>query len=126
MKTAIFILILLTGGASLGQAEMVKGPAIEYPPYPYVLSRSLDNLPHGFITIRAGDETYYYSNGFFYQMQMRIQKYIMVPPPIGAVVFNIPPGYQLMLVNGMTLYEYQGVFYKRVLDGFKVIFPPVS
>lgn len=94
-------------------------------PYPYVLSQPINILPQGFVTINVGDDTFYYCNGVFYQRIMRDQKYVIVPPPIGAVVFNIPQGYELMFMDGLTYYEYQGVYYKRTLAGYKVIYPPV-
>ena len=99
-----------------------------YPPYPYVLSQPIDNLPQGYITlgtIGMGQDTYYYFNGVFYQKVIREQVYVIVPPPIGAIVFNIPQGYRLMLIDGMCFYEAYGIFYRRVLEGYKVIYPPV-
>jgi len=93
--------------------------------YPQVLSQPIDILPSGTITLIVGPETYYYANGVFFQKVILEQKYVMVPPPIGAVVFHLPLGYKLMLIDGITFYEYQGVFYKRVLDGYKVIYPLV-
>lgn len=122
----IFCIFYGWAGGSLTHAQFWQGPnQVYYPPYPYVLSQPIDNLPQGFITIGVGIETYYYCDGVFYQKVIREQKYVIVPPPIGAVVFNIPQGYQLMLIDGVTYYEYQGVFYKHVLDGYRVIYPPV-
>jgi len=93
--------------------------------YPYVLSPPIDNLPQGFVTLRVDQETYYYDNGIFFQKIIREHAYIIVPPPIGAVVFTIPQGYSLMLIDGVSLYEIKGVYYRRVLEGYKVIYPPV-
>jgi len=95
------------------------------PPYPYVLSQPIGLLPSGFVTINVGEETYYYCSGIFYQRIIREQKYVIVPPPIGAVIFSIPQGYELTFIDGVSYYEYQGVYYKRVLEGYKVIYPPV-
>lgn len=106
-------------------AMLLQGPDNFSSPYPSVLGQPINVLPPGFVTINVGDEIYYYCSGVFYQMIMRDQQYVVVPPPIGAVVFNIPQGYQLMLINGTSYYEYQGVYYKRVLEGYKVINPPV-
>jgi hypothetical protein len=120
-----FILISSCAGGREAYALFPQGPREASPPYPYVLSQPVEVLPHGFITIGVGEETYYYSNGVFYQMVMREQKYVAVPPPIGAVVFTIPQGYLLMLIDGVSYYQYEGVYYKRVLEGYKVIYPPV-
>jgi hypothetical protein len=106
---------------------LLEAPPVHafYQPYPYVLSQLIAVLPQGFVTINVADETFYYSNGIFYQKILREQKYVVVPPPIGAVVFDIPPGYQLMFIDGISYYNYGGVYYKRVLEGYKVIYPPV-
>ena len=108
-------------------ASFMQGPNEGYlPPYPYVLSQPIDNLPMGFITIRVGQETYYYDGGIFYQKVIREQAYVVVPPPIGAVIFDIPQGYALMLIHGISFYEYAGIYYRRVLEGYRVIYPPVE
>jgi hypothetical protein len=120
----VFVFTWVMGGVQ-AYAQFLQAPSEPYSPYPHVLSQPIDILPHGFITINVGYETYYYCNGIFYQKIMRDQKYVIVPPPIGAVVFTIPQGYQLMLIDGISYYEYQEVYYKRVLEGFKVISPPV-
>jgi hypothetical protein len=124
-----FIVIWGWAGAQASYAAFLHGPNeenVSYTPYPNVLGPLIDNLPQGFITITIGlgQETYYYSNGVFYQKTVREQKYVMVPPPIGAVVFSIPQGYQFMLIDGASIYENEGVYYRRVLDGYRVIFPP--
>lgn len=124
--TLIFIMILGCLKAGSAHAQFSQGPNQMYsPPYPYVQSTPINNLPYGAITIGVGQETYYYCKGVFYQKVIREQTYVIVPPPIGAVVFTIPQGYQLMLIDGASYYVFEGVFYKHVLDGYKVIYPPV-
>jgi hypothetical protein len=122
MKSLLLILVLVyvlvMGGTVPAQAF--------FSPYPNVLSRPIDILPQGATTINAGDDTFYYCKGIFYQKIMRLQKYVIVPPPIGAVVFTIPQGYQLLLIDETPYYEYQGVWYRRVLEGYKVVFPPAQ
>jgi hypothetical protein len=121
MKNILVILFFLIIWGLAG----VKDSYSSLPPYPFVLSAPVAILPQGAITIGVGDETYYYSHGSFYKMVELIQEYVLVPPPIGAVIFTIPQGYQLMLIDGESYYQYGGVFYKRVLDGYRVIYPPV-
>ncbi len=118
------VLGVLPAHAFYGQ-DSIGFSTLPYPPYPYVLSRPVEILPQGFETIVAGDETYYYCQGIFYQKVQLIQQYVIVPPPIGAMVPDIPQGYQLMLINGTAYYVVQGVYYVRLLDGYKVIYPPV-
>jgi hypothetical protein len=129
MKKLLAILLCLFAGAwvsvQTAHAQFMEEPGqFAAPPYPYITSPLITNLPEGFITIRVGLETYYYSNGDFFQKIMREQKYVLVPPPIGAVVFDLPTGYELMLVDDLSIYVFKGVYYKRVLEGYKVIFPP--
>ena len=130
MTILFFVLILSWAGEKPSHAfffqESIEFSNSNFTPYPYVLSRPIDNLPQGFITITVGYDSYYYANGFFYQKIMRDQKYVMVPPPIGAVVITIPQGYDLMLINGASYYEYKDVYYKRVLEGYRVTYPPVQ
>ena len=73
-----------------------------------------------------GSEIFYYQNGVFYQKSMIDQQYMVVPPPIGALVYSIPRGYQLMMIDGVPYYFYDGVFYRRVLEGYRVVVPPVN
>jgi hypothetical protein len=125
----VYVFIWVWVGVTQAHAFYLQDPAgfsyPGYPAYPYVLSQPIDILPQGFITINVGDETYYYCKGIFYQKIMQVQKYVVVPPPIGAMVFNIPQGYQLILIDGAAYYESQGVYYKRTLEGYRVIYPPV-
>lgn len=130
-KILIFLLSIwgFMGSYVSAQAFVLQNSVeFAYPhdtPYPNALGQPIDILPQGYVTITVGDETYYYSQGVFFQKIMKDQKYLIVPPPIGAIVFSIPQGYQQILVNGMSFYEYQGVYYKQVLEGYKVIYPPV-
>jgi hypothetical protein len=94
--------------------------------YPLVISQPLAVLPPGSTTVIVGPQTFFYHEGIFFQKSMRDQKYVVVPPPIGAVVHAIPEGFQMIMQQGLALYEYNGVYYRRVLEGFKVIPPPVS
>jgi hypothetical protein len=120
----IFFLLagILTALTSAARAQPAYYPA----EYPYVLSQPIAVLPSGFLTIVAGDAIYYYNKGIFFQKDIIDQQYVVVPPPIGAVIYRIPQGYQLMIIRGIPYYEYGGVFYKRVLEGYQVINPPAT
>jgi len=117
---AVFFPLLILAAATPGRAFYPKEFA-----YPPVLSQALDALPDGFITIGAGYETFYYSKGVFYQKIVIDNKYTVVPPPVGAVIFCVPRGYQYLFLDGTSYYVYRGVYYKRVLEGYEVIYPPV-
>lgn len=129
--------VIWNGSSGQAHAWFSEGPSQVYSPYqmfnyyqeryayPYVLSEPIDVLPPGFITIIVGGVTYYYCSGVFYQKDAREGKYLVVPPPIGAVVYTIPRGYQMMVVDRMVLYVYDGVYYRRTLEGYQVVGPPV-
>jgi hypothetical protein len=122
MKTkflALFLCILC-----LGFLPQPVGAAILQTGYPYVFSQPLVSLPAGASTLIVGNETFYFLKGSFYQFNMREQVYVAVPPPIGVVIYNLPPGYQMMISNGVAYYLYNGVYYKRLLNGYRVIEPP--
>lgn len=91
--------------------------------YPYVASQPVNVLPRGYTTIVVGSTTYYYADGFFYQKLQLEQKYLLVPPPIGAVVYRIPDGYQMVLTKRGSYYIANGVSYRRTLLGYQVVRP---
>jgi hypothetical protein len=138
LLTLLFIFSICPSALAFVQMAQAKNPLAQqtyhiysssYPSYygyPSVLSQPIDVLPAGTITLFVGTEIYYYFNGIFFQKNVLEQQYFIVPPPIGAVVFNIPQGYQMVVLNGISFYESAGVFYKRVLEGYKVVRPPVD
>src|SRR5579872_6443398 len=56
-----------------------------------------------------GGRRYWYDDGCYYVPANG--GYSVVPPPIGAVVASIPPGYETPVVDGATYYYFGGVFY---------------
>ncbi len=131
MKKTLTILnvgLFILSFAAIAYAE--SGYRVFYNPpnyeYSSVLSQPIDVLPQGYITVFVNGNTYFYCDGMFYQRDVREQKYVVVPPPIGAVIYDMPTGYQLMIFQGKTFYEYNGVYYQRTLTGFRVIEPPIS
>jgi hypothetical protein len=129
MKKIIMTIIMASVPLAFAYAsDLQRSVELSHPvrsPYPAVLSSAVDNLPEGFTTVNVGHEIYYYSKGIFYQKIMHDQKYMVVSPPVGAVVSKMPEGYKYLSVDGKYYYEYQGVYYKRVFHGYKVINPPV-
>jgi hypothetical protein len=132
------IISIILNNPMLGYALLENGTGHAYMSYPtynynffeykysYVLTTPVDILPGDYATVIVGEVTYYYRDGIFYQKDIKEQKYIVVPPPIGGVVYSIPPGYRMIIVDGVAYYQYNGIFYKRVLEGYKIVEPPAS
>lgn len=85
--------------------------------------RSIRSLPHNYISILIGGLKFYYRDGLFYRKGLR--GYVVVSPPIGAVIDRLPIGYQILFINGNTYYYYIGAYYKACPSGYVVISTPV-
>jgi hypothetical protein len=78
------------------------------------------------VPILVNGETVYYANGLFFQRIYPEQKFAVIPPPVGVTVHSIPDGHSVAVLNGHSFYEFNGVYYVRTLEGYKVIPPPAS
>lgn len=58
---------------------------------------------------------FYYYYGTFYSFNAPTKEYIVVAPPVGAIVESIPEGYEKIDINGNTYYTVGGVQYKAVI-----------
>jgi hypothetical protein len=72
----------------------------------------------------VGGALYYYANGSYYRNTE--SGYVVVNPPVGAVVYALPSGYSSYLINGVTYFYYGGVYYRRVSNGYLVVEDPTS
>ena len=81
-------------------------------------------VPNGFETIMVDGQTYYYSEGVFYQKIG--DQLVAIQPVFGAVVDSIPQDYQIVMADGTHYLFTKGVFYQRVDQGFEVVAPPGS
>lgn len=64
-----------------------------------------------------GDGVYYLKSG---------SNYVVVDPPIGAIVYDLPYGYEEVVINGAKYYRVDDTIYELVYDGpqnyyFKVV-----
>lgn len=61
--------------------------------------------------------TYYYDDGTFFLP--RRNDYVVVAPPVGALVAELPSNYQTIVLEGRVYYKVDNVYYKEVvLDGY--------
>jgi hypothetical protein len=79
-------------------------------------------LPAAALTLVLAGLTYYYCDGVYYHKTAH--KYLVIAPPVGAVVTILPDVYQPMTINGITYYTYDDIYYQAVPEGYIVVTPP--
>ncbi|MBF0504313.1 MAG: hypothetical protein HQL14_04325 [Candidatus Omnitrophica bacterium] len=92
----------------------------DHPHYGY----RIHYLPEGYFTIWVAGERYYYDDGLYYS-NVGHGEYVLVAPPMGAVVTAIPSDFQPVIINGRPYYANNGVYYVRTRHGYKVVSQPV-
>ncbi len=65
--------------------------------------------------VKVHGVSYYYYYGTFYSFSAPTREYIVVAPPVGAIVESIPEGYEKIEINGNSYYVVGGVQYKAVI-----------
>ena len=81
--------------------------------FPEYLARSL---------LHAGIRYYFHQGGFY---RLYPSGYVLVSAPAGAIVPDLPIGYQTIIVHGQTYFIYNDVYYLRQGRNFVVVTPPV-
>jgi hypothetical protein len=66
--------------------------------------------------------TFLFCEGLFYRYSPA--GYVVVQPPIGAMVPMLPPGYTTVFINGMPYYYYGYTYYTMAPGGYVVAAPP--
>ncbi len=66
----------------------------------------------------------YYSSGNFYQQKNN--GYIVISPPIGYAVPQIPENANITILDGITYYYYNGTFYQQQNKQYIVVSPPIG
>ena len=70
------------------------------------------------------DRTYYYYGGVFYVYTG--YDYVVVTPPIGAVVSVLPSGAVRVVIDGTMYYRHGDVYYRRCQGGYLVVATPLG
>jgi hypothetical protein len=83
---------------------------------------SFNMLPFAAATLIVAGMSYYYWEGEFYRRER--ERYIVVAPPVGAVVTTIPAGYQPVIIDGTPYYIINGVTYMYTTYGYQVVPQP--
>ncbi len=80
------------------------------------------SLPRDHRVIRHRDVRFYFSGGIWYRPLG--SRFVIVAPPIGAVVPILPLGYATLTIGGRPFYRYDDAYYVRHDRGFMVVDPP--
>lgn len=73
-------------------------------------------LPPDHKRIQFKNEVYFVSQGTYY-VQF-VNKYVVVDPEVGTIVYELPDDYEKVEIDGVTYFEYANVLYKKVqIDG---------
>ncbi len=87
-------------------------------PFGYFLSSLAANA----VLLSIAGQSYYYEDGCYYAPSNG--GYTVVPPPVGAVVADLPQGYETTMVGNDTFYYFGGAFYIDNGQGFQVVTAP--
>ncbi|MBF0522265.1 MAG: hypothetical protein HQL24_04325 [Candidatus Omnitrophica bacterium] len=83
----------------------------------------IDLISRDYVPVVVGGASYYYYDGLYYVPGGA--GYVLVTPPVGAIVSMIPPDYHSVIINGVTYYTDSGVYYVYTRYGYQVVPPPV-
>ena len=87
-------------------AQLHSAPAAaQYPP----LGDAPTQLPAGAVPLTFHGSRYYYSSGAWYQQV--VAGFVVVIPPAGIVVAQLPPDYSVLNVSGVPLFRANDVYY---------------
>ena len=85
----------------------------------------IGTLPYGYVPLNVGGTPYYYYGGSYYETGP--SGYVVVQPPVGAVVPDLPPGAETVAAGPSVFYYAGGAFYApNIQGGFVVIAPPLG
>jgi len=82
-------------------------------------------LPVGYVQTSVGGTGYYYYGGVFFRPTTD-GTYIVVAPPVGAIVPQLPNGAQAIVLGSDTYYYGGGAFYLQQPTGFAVVEAPLG
>ncbi len=80
-------------------------------------------LPLTFALITVAGMHYYYNRGMYYR-ELPEKQYVVITPPVGAVITRLPDGYVTFRTGGIEYYYYGDAYYKRLPSGYIVVEPP--
>jgi hypothetical protein len=88
---------------------------------PHFVKHVIHHIPPRHAVILHGRDRYHYHSGRFYRPWEG--GFILVRPPLGLIVFDIPLGSRILVSAGITYHVFGDVFYRRVPTGYEVVEP---
>ena len=89
----------------------------------HFFGRHVHFLPYSCFRVWSGPVWFWYYDGIYYRPYG--DEYVVVTPPVGAIVSVLPDDYYPVIIGGMTYYTDGTTYYQRVTQGYQVINPPV-
>lgn len=86
-----------------------------------VVKHVVHTIPTRHAVILHGRDRYHYHSGRFYRPWN--SGFVLVRPPIGLVVLNIPFGSRMIVSAGISYHVFGDVYYRRVPAGYQVVNP---
>ena len=83
---------------------------------------SVNIIPNDCFRIFFGGSRFYYHDGTYYSRRHR--DYVIVAPPVGVVVREIPRYYQPVMIDGSSYYTSDGIYYVYTRHGYRVVPAP--
>lgn len=81
-------------------------------------------VPPGYASLTIAGLSLLYAAGMFYRHTPA--GYVIVTPPVGAVVPALPPSYTTVVVNNVPYYYYGYTYYTTAPGGYVVATPPAA
>ncbi|MBF0532651.1 MAG: hypothetical protein HQL23_06070 [Candidatus Omnitrophica bacterium] len=122
MVSAVIFSLICAPLASYAWGDEHRGGHYRYHDHPRFGMR-IEMISHEDVPVFVGGTRYYYYDGLYYAPSQNA--YVVVSPPIGAVVPAIPPDYTRITINGVTYYTDNGVYYVFTPYGYQVVTPPL-
>jgi hypothetical protein len=82
-------------------------------------------LPPGYVQVSVGAAGYYYYDGVYFQ-PTPAGSYVIVAPPVGVIVPQLPDGAEAIAVGPTTYYYAGGAFYLQQPTGFAAVPAPLG
>ena len=81
----------------------------------------ISNNQHGprYTEVTVRGSRYYYNYGIYYTGSP--DNYIVVEAPEGAIIHNVPLGYESVIIEGNNYYRYHDVYYRHGWRGYEVV-----
>ncbi len=96
-------------------------PQVRHDKRPVAVKHVIHRIPERHTVIVHGSQRYHYHSGRFYRPWN--SGFILVRPPLGLVVLNIPLGSRMVLSAGIAYHVFGDVYYRRVSTGYQVVEP---